>query len=269
MDQSAIQHIEQTAIDAAKANRLDTFIPSIILRTNTGQEIDSLESFGEGRARFRGTFSTPSFEDFVTYVDENASDHAVPVFVNPDSMSARAFFNLGTVDNPGHADWRGDLTLKATAAFDALRKIDGTRLKQKDLAEWLEDWNDFVAADYEGGNGDLKRAITGIRKLNIKKQGESVHGVTATGAERSEMEKIEAQADELPLGFTWVCEPYVGLKQRTFRLAFSILTGGDVPLIVLRWQRREAAIEDIAKEFSSTLNERLKAGAVTVGSFSA
>lgn len=269
MDSSAIELIQNTAIAAASANRLGTDTPAVILNTaGGGQEIDSLEIFGQGRTRFRGLFNTPSFEDFVGYV-EQYNPCTTPVFVDVDRMAARAFFNLGDAEDPGHGDWTANLTLKPTAAFSALCKIDGQRLKQKDLAEFLEDWNDFISADYIGGDGSLNRAITAIRKLTIKKQGESVHGITATSASRSEMEQIEAQSDELPLGFTWVCEPYVGLKQRTFRLALSVVTTGEVPLIVLRWQRREAVVEEIAKEFRDTLKTTLGGQAdVTVGTFS-
>lgn len=267
MDKSALELIQQTALAAAAANRLTTPVPAIILNTKDGQEVESLEHLQEGRSRFRGVFSTPSFDDFTRYVDFN-NPGTTPVFVDVERMSARAFFNLGDTEDPGHADFVANLSLKPTAAFSALSKLDGTRLKQKDLAEFLEDWNDFISADYTGGDGSLNRAITAIRKLTIKKQGESVHGITATSASRSEMEQIEAQSDELPLGFTWVCEPYVGLKQRTFRLALSVITTGEVPLIVLRWQRREAVIEEIAKEFRDTLSTALGGVAdVTVGTF--
>lgn len=272
MDRSAIEYIGQLAIDGARANHLDTPIPAIVLTDASGnQHIESLEKLGHGRERFRGNFTTPSFDDFVNHVSvivAGDDGRAAPVFVDVANMAATAFFNLGTVAEPGHGDWTGKLKLKATAAFEALCAIDGKKLSQKDLAEWLEDWNDFISADYVSGDGTLARAIAAIRKMTIEKQGKATHGVTATSAEMSAMEKIEAQADELPMGFTWVCEPYVGLKQRPFRLALSVLTSGPVPLIVLRWQRREAVVEEIAKEFKNVLAERLGTSAsVTVGTF--
>jgi len=270
MDSSAIQLIQETAIAAMKANRLPTEVPTVVLTDRNGaQQIVSLEPFQKGRERFRGTYSTSSFDDFVEYVRANRGEPA-PTFVDPDHMSAAAYFNLGNESEPGHGDWKAGLKLKPTAPFAALCDIDGKKLKQKELAEFLEDWNEFVAAEYPNGDGDLKRAITGIRKIQIDKRAESVHGVTATGASRSEMEQIEAKADELPIGFTWVCEPYVGLKSRPFRLALSVLTTGEVPLVVLRWQRREAVLEDIAKEFKTTLEGALAEDAtVSVGTFSA
>ena len=91
---------------------------------------------------------------------------------------------------------------------------------------------------------------------------------TATSSQRSALEEIEAKADNLPFGFSWVCEPYVGLNSRIFRVALSVLTGGAEPMLVLRWIRREAVIEDIAKEFKTTLQARLDASAeVVVGTF--
>jgi hypothetical protein len=58
-------------------------------------------------------------------------------------MTARSVFNIGTLDNPGHADNVASITLKKTAPFRALLQIDGRRLKQKQIAEWLEDWSDY------------------------------------------------------------------------------------------------------------------------------
>jgi uncharacterized protein YfdQ (DUF2303 family) len=272
MDSTAIELIQKTAIAAAGLNRLAADTPAIILTDGTGGEkIVSLEPFAAVRSRFRGTMSTPSFDDFVAYVKDVADNEVggvVPTFVDVDAMAATTFFNLGDFEDPGHADWRAKLNLKPTAAFSALCDIDGKKLSQKALAEWLEDWNDFVSAEYEAGDGDLKRAITAIRKLTIDTRGSTTHGVTATSTQRSALEEIEAKADNLPVGFSWVCEPYVGLKQRIFRVALSVLTGGTEPQLVLRWVRREAVIEDIAKEFKTTLQERLDGSAeVSVGTF--
>jgi uncharacterized protein YfdQ (DUF2303 family) len=270
MDSTAIELIQKTAIDAAGLNRLATDTPAIILTDDKGgQKVVSLEPFAAERSRFRGTMSTPSFDDFVGYVkDVSATVGMVPTFVDVDAMAATSFFNLGDHEDPGHADWRAKLNLKPTAAFSALCDIDGKKLSQKALAEWLEDWNDFVSAEYEGGDGDLKRAITAIRKLTIDTRGSTTHGVTSTSTQRSALEEIEAKADNLPVGFSWVCEPYLGLKSRIFRVALSVLTGGAEPMLVLRWIRREAVIEDIAKEFKTTLQDRLDTSAeVVVGTF--
>lgn len=270
MDSTAIELIQKTAIAAAAANELKTHTPAIILADgHGGDKVVSLEPFLATRTRFRGTMSTPSFDDFVGYVKTIGRSIPAPTFVDVDRMSATAFFNLVTPDSePGHADWLAKLNLKPTAAFSALSDIDGKKLSQKALAEWLEDWNDFVSAEYEGGDGDLKRAITAIRKLTITARGESTHGVTATSTHRSALEEIEAKSDNLPIGFSWVCEPYVGLKSRIFRVALSVLTSGTEPQLVLRWVRREAVIEDIAKEFKTTLQEQLDTSAdVVVGTF--
>lgn len=269
MDSTAIEVLQKTAIAAAGLNRLATDTPAVILTDgNGGEKVVSLEPYAAGRSRFRGAMSTPSFDDFVGYVKANGDELPVPTFVDVERMSATAFFNLLEYGEPGHADWLAKLNLKPTASFSALCDIDGKKLSQKALAEWLEDWNDFVSAEYAAGDGDLKRAIAAIRKLTIKSRGESTHGVTATSTQRSALEEIEAQADNLPVGFSWVCEPYVGLKSRIFRVALSVLTGGTEPQLVLRWVRREAVIEDIAKEFKTTLQGRLDSSAdVSVGTF--
>jgi uncharacterized protein YfdQ (DUF2303 family) len=267
MDATAIELIQKTALAASLENRkLDTDTPTIILQHANGEQIVSLEQFGKGRQRLRGALTTSDLADFARYVVDNGNGQG---FVNVADMSAKVFFNLGTVDAPGHADWTASLKLKPTAAFAALAAIDGQKMSQKDLADWLEDWNASLYAEYEKGDGTLARAVTAVRKLTIKTNASQTTSVTNVSASRSAMENIEAQSEnDLPMGFSFVCEPYVGLSSRTFRLVISVLTGEDKPRLVLRWQQREATIEAIAREFKTVLDTSLgNAAVLTIGTF--
>jgi uncharacterized protein YfdQ (DUF2303 family) len=66
----------------------------------------------------------------------------------------------------------------------------------------------------------------------------------------SAMEKVEAKNQErIPSEIHFNCEPYSGLKERTFKLRLGILTGGEKPMLVMRILRLESTEEDIAEEF--------------------
>ncbi|QAU22857.1 DUF2303 family protein [Dyella sp. M7H15-1] len=259
-----IQLIQQTAVDAARANRLAGEDRAVILPQ--GCEVKSLEHLMVGRSRYRGKLVTSTLADFVSYVKAHAPADA---FVDIDHMAATAFFNLGTSDMSGHGDYTATLKLPPTAAFSALNRIDGQKLTQKDLAEWLEDWHEFLTAEYAEGDATLARAITAVRKVTVKSITENSTTVTNVSSARSTMEEIEAKSDNgLPAGFNFVCEPYLGLTPRTFRLVFSVITKDDKPVFAMRWQQREATIEKIAKEFKSVLAEQLGDAAVlTIGTF--
>jgi uncharacterized protein YfdQ (DUF2303 family) len=267
MDQSAISLIQQTAIAAEKANRLETPTPAAIIN---GQVV-SLEHLGEGRSRFRGNYATDSLDSFAEYVKGNGSaDFTADVFIDTEKMSTKAFFNLGDVADPGHGDWTAVLKLKPTPEFSAMHDVKGKKLDQRALVEWIEDWGScIVPIDSEGQAIQPKKALAAIRKLTIKATSEATHQDKDFGARRSAIEEIEASAEEgIPyaLGFTVV--PYVGLQQRSFTLRLSVLTGGDKPILVLRPVGLESAIEAIAQEFRRVLADRVgDAASLHIGTF--
>lgn len=264
MDSSAIDLIQKTAIAAEKANHLDTFTPAIF---HNG-DAKSLEPLLEGRTRFRGIYTTDSIDAFASYVTDNKGDNAG--FIDVDSMSAKVFFNLGTVEKPGHGDWTGLLKLRATAEFQAIMGINGKKLTQRDLIDWMEDWGThIVPLDRDGAPINPGKAVAAIRKLTIKASSEQTHQEKDFGARRSAIEDIEATADEgIPYALGFAAVPYAGLKNRSFTLRLSVLTGSDKPQLVLRIVGIESANEAIAEEFRATLTERIGDSArLLLGSF--
>lgn len=286
MDGSAISTIQQTAIEAAKANLLDTFMPVVVLRAQSGQQyLQSIEAFAEHRSRFRGTFETASIEDFKRYVVARPGGDG---FIDPDKMSASVIFNLmdgepGGLRPPGHGDHRAVLTLKPTAAFAALLDFTGPRMAtpQKDFGLWIEDWADHLEADYAerpdtlktaSDRRGIKQALTAIRKLTIKASNETTHTDRDFGGSRSALDDVEASsANVLPLGFRFTCTPYEGLDEVGAYLRLVVLTDGDKPAFKLRWRQREANIEAIGQDFKQALSHdigdtaTMLLGAFTVG----
>jgi uncharacterized protein YfdQ (DUF2303 family) len=263
MDRSAIQAIAELAVDAQRATVLDTDTPAVILRNNQGmQEIDSLELFQPGRSRYRGNYETRAIDAFASYVTTtHAASADVPaVFIDPEHMFATAFFNLGTLEHPGHGDHRAVLKLKPTAAYAALRQATTRALDQRSLHDFIEDWRDIIQPVYDQ-KPDATRlvsALAAVRDVTIETARKTNNVERDLGATRSTMESVDAKSTHtLPHGFIFSTTPYEGLGGVDFRLRLGVLTGGDKLAFALRIQQAEKVEEDIATDFHRRLQHRL------------
>lgn len=266
MEAKAIQLIQDTAV-LANAKALDTFEPSIALPATVN--VISLEKFQQSRSRFRGLLETSSLKDFSEYV-LTQTDGNTAGFVDSDCMMCTVFFNLGNQDNPGHGDFRAKLTLKKTAAFIALERAAGSKHTQKDLSDFIEDWApNLKALNPEGVDIDLRRAAGAIRSITIEQARKSEHIVGDMSASRSAMDQIEAKsADGLPAELLFSVIPYEGLQAQTIQLRVAVLTGGDQPVLRLRWIGEAQLRENLAQEFKQVVAEEVgEATDLTIGSF--
>lgn len=254
LDGNAIQEVQKLAIAGLSIGNIDaTECPTALIPQNA--QVESLEHFNTQRFRFRGALSTTSIDDFVRYsVGYAVTDTPARCFIDADNMSARSVFNIGTLDRPGHADNVADITLKKTAPFRALLQIDGERLKQKQIAEWLEDWSDYLLAfDAEGGTMPISQAAQAVRRITIQQATQQDHEDGDFSGKKSLMQSVEASSkDVMPVAFEFKCVPYEGLSERAFSLRNSLLTG-DEPRFVLRIVQLEAQEEAIANEFRDML----------------
>lgn len=234
-----------------------------------GYKLQSLEKLETHRNRFRGALITSSLADFVTYVKDRA-DSATHGFVDKDNMTCRVIFNLGDAELAGHGDDFATLRLEPTAAYAALQRIAGKNLSQKDLAEWMEDWRDFLKAvsptDEEMG---MVQAIAAVRNITIKATSERNNVEGNFNAQRSAMDKIEADSqDTLPASLIFSCAPFDGLPLRNFVLRLSVLTGADKPVLKPRWVAEEQVREEIAQEFKDLLAADVAdSTSLTIGTF--
>lgn len=233
-----------------------------------GFKLQSLERLEARRNRFRGALTTSSLADFVTYVNERAGEEARG-FVDKDSMSCRVIFNLGDTELAGHADDIATLALQPTAAYAALQDIAGQRLSQKDLAEWMEDWRDFLKAiSPDDQEMPLVQAIAAVRNITIKASSERTSVEGNFNASRSAMDQIEAASqDTLPASLIFTCLPYDGLPLRSFVLRLSVLTGEAKPVIKPRWVAEQQVREEIAQEFKDMLATDITSTDLTIGTF--
>ncbi len=266
LTKEALELIQETTI-AAAGRDLPALGPVVVVPQHFN--VVDLERYQEGRNRFRGTYSTHSLVDFGAYVVERAAPDARG-FIDQDAMSCTVLFNLGTPDQPGHADDRAVLRLKPSAAFAAVQAICGQNLVQKAMSDWIEDWHQHLTAtDENGASMTIAKAIAAVRTITVKASSESDHAVTETRASRSAMDSIEASSKEtLPAWLDFKVVPFEDLGEHTIRLRVSVITSGSQPQLKLRWLGEEAQREAIAKEFKEVLEARTcTAAKLTLGNF--
>lgn len=254
LDSGTFQQVKDLVLSGYHLNDIPGLAcPTALLPQNTS--IESLERFAVERFRFRGAMDTTSIDDFVRYsVAYAQEEEKARCFIDADNMLARSIFNIGTLDNPGHADNAASIKLKKTAPFRALLAINGDHLNQKQIAEWLEDWSDYLLAFDAGGNTmTIAQAAQAVRRVTIQQATQADHEDSDFSGKKSLMQSIEASSKEvMPVAFEFKCVPYEGLGERRFILRNSLLKSSD-PVFVLRIVQLEAQEEAIANEFRDLL----------------
>src|SRR5690554_820390 len=150
-----------------------------------GVKIADIEQYLELRRRYRGHMNTAVIDEFIEFVSATVENYDAtfedfPCFVNPEAMAATTYFNLGDTDNPGHGDHLAKLKLKRTSTYEEVLKINGNKLEQRELAEWMEDWVDVLSATNEAGeNMPMSAAVSAIRRITIGSKAEATNEVTS------------------------------------------------------------------------------------------
>ncbi|MBA7935674.1 DUF2303 family protein [Klebsiella sp. RHBSTW-00215] len=254
LDSGTFQQVKDLVLSGYHLNDIHGLAcPTALLPQNTS--VESLERYSLERFRFRGAMDTTSIDDFVRYsVGYAQEDDKARCFIDADNMLARSIFNIGTLDNPGHADNVASIKLKKTAPFRALLAINGDHLNQKQIAEWLEDWSDYLLAfDASGNTMTIAQAAQAVRRVTIQQATQADHEDSDFSGKKSLMQSIEASSKEvMPVAFEFKCVPYEGLGERRFSLRNSLLKSSE-PVFVLRIVQLEAQEEAIANEFRDLL----------------
>lgn len=272
LDSGTFQQVKDLVLSGYHLNDIPGLAcPTALLPQNTS--VESLERFAFERFRFRGAMDTTSIDDFVRYsVAYAQEEEKARCFIDADNMLARSIFNIGTLDKPGHADNVASIKLKKTAPFRALLAINGDHLNQKQIAEWLEDWSDYLLAFDAGGNTmTIAQAAQAVRRVTIQQATQADHEDSDFSGKKSLMQSIEANSKEvMPVAFEFKCVPYEGLGERRFSLRNSLLKSSD-PVFVLRIVQLEAQEEAIANEFRDLLTGKFDGKPVEtfIGNFKA
>lgn len=258
----AIQHLEQTALlsDVNKALSLAA-TKTPLFATPDSISLQNLESYMPNRSSYRMDFETKSINDFATYAEEYDKEGA-KCFVDSDRMSSKIIFDLGTEELPEHQRHTAKLELDKTAAFANLLSVNGDKFHQKNAANFIEDWADFIEVFTSGEEPEkmsIAQAANALTKMTI----ESARSITSEMDDFSEnlsaSERVEVKGkDKMPSLIKFTCVPYNGLDKREFNLRLSVLTGGDKPQVSFRIVQLEKQKEDIVEEFKEVLVEKFK-----------
>lgn len=257
-DKETLQHVEQLAI--AAANNLVTDYETAMVPD--GMRIEDLEIFQENRNRYRAIFDTNHIEDFAKYFKAH---NGKSCFINQEDMQAKSIFDLGTVEEPLHCRHRAKLVLVKTAAYKALLSVanpDSHRhdfMSQKQLAEWIEDWQDFIVVKDEEHNViPMGKAVSAIRRVTIEATAKQETNTQTFSSNKSTLESISASSDDDPLpGFImFTCIPYHGLSEFDFLARISLITGKE-PQFSLKVTQLEQTQEEMADDFKNKLSDKL------------
>ena len=259
LDATAILQLQQaiTTEAVSTAVRVAYEHPGAVVFVPNNFDRHDLEKLLPNRRRARGVMNTSDIEAFATYSEEHAEDGAT-VFIDADAMSARAVLNLGTSEEPGHADNVGVLKLKQTAAYTALLQIgNGRHLSQQSAAEFLEDWAEEVECFGEN-SGEINHgaAVAALRKLTIDTARKVESSEGQLSASLSVMEQVKASSENpIPTTIYFNCVPFHGLDKRLFVLRLAVHTAGDKPTLSLRIKNLEGHQEEMAQEFAGNVRE--------------
>lgn len=256
----AIELLQQPAITDLLYRELNEKTDHSALALPENYRLKSLEEFQCRRNAFRGHFQSNSISSFTLYTKAKSevTEHDVECFVNTNTMTATAFFDIGSIEQPGHCQHSATLRLIETSPYKAIQRVNGKPLTQREASDFLEDWiPNLQAFDGNGEPVNMKKAIDAVRRITIDAIRKIETEVGDLSESASLMERIDASSkDTIPAVFVFSCEPYVDFTLRKFELRLGIRTSGDRPSIVLRIMQLEAEQELIAEELSFKLEEQ-------------
>lgn len=262
--EEALKRVQQTAdvihAVAAQKGMVDRDHPEVAIPDN----FKIVDMAGRFKTAYRktGTMNTALVGSFVDYCKDTDTKENAVCMIDNKTMKATTIFNYGNKDAPGHCDYTAVLALEATAEYKAVQKAVGVqRHDQKALAHLLEDLEPIVTAvDSDGIVMTLLTAITAIRKVEINTEKNTTHEAGDFRANRSTLEKAEAKAAgfiPMPSVLLFKFVPYLGLKERTFRVRVVCHLGDSEPSFGLQFIGHELIQQDMANEFVELLDSKL------------
>lgn len=246
------------------------------------------EIYSEVRLRPRGALTTPSFEDFKTFVEEEQKEKAL-VFVNHKVMSATAVLNYSATDaEQGHCDYTSTLNLEPTVVWTKLIGLKDKKLSQKSFAIFLEDWASVLSVTGEAKkdefgnlvldeNGEeicekitIKEAIQAVRNMQVDATTNSSAEVENTRQVHSAMATIAASTKKgkLPAYFAIKDSAYVGLDEREIKLRLVVNGQDGEASFALQIVKEELLLNQLVEDFKAKVIDLLPENPVRIGVFS-
>jgi uncharacterized protein YfdQ (DUF2303 family) len=103
------------------------------------------------------------------------------------------------------------------------------------------------------------QAINSIRKVKIDQVRSVETEKRQFGAERSEFEKIEASAQQMPSFIEFSVQPHPELERRVYRYRVNILPSGTEPMFRFTQIGKEIADAQLLEEFRAKVSSTLDA----------
>ena len=262
LDKETMQYLQAQSI-TAQSFKLFTDTnqaPVSAIPIDSGMKIADLEKYMPAPCRFRGGFETRYLDMFAEYVSDQ--DGNPSVFIDPDQLSAKAFFDIGNPSKPGHGDHTATLRLKLSAHMQAINDIcdtrNGGRVSQREMAEWMEVWKEDLTAEDEDGTGiEIEDAIIGVRDITVESARKVQASAQNLSAERSDMESIEVRGSDkkFPAFLVMLKPSHYGMYARELRIRLSVSLTGDA---IDGVNGRMVGWEKIREDVSLELQEKLK-----------
>lgn len=262
IDKSGLDKLIELGSIEEVNNRLARQTDGTVVASPDTLKLTDLEKYLPNKRRMQALMRTTELESFKQYCHSMtgglAKDAFVPVFVEPDDMTAMAIFDFGHVDNPLHGDNKSSLAEKSTAAYRAFQKINGNHESQRRFAEWLEDWRANVTMyDAEGKEMNFAACLQAIRKYEITEKNESGSEVQQYSQKKTAMSSVSAKnVENLPAFIGFTCVPYTDLSEREFMMRLSIINNHS-PEFCVRATHLEKDEEEMAKEFCDLVSQAL------------
>ncbi len=270
ISKEALQHIAEVANIPAIIEQVDTTATPLAIVPQEFK-ITDLEKYMVNRSGFRAKMGSNYISEFVRYSKKYDAE-GVKCFINEHHMSSEIIFDVGTLEDPLHGNHSAFLQIKKTAPFDALLKINGEAMQQKKLADWIEDYGNFIEIFASTGESmSPVLAASSIRNMTVETIRKVESEVQDFGQKLGVMDAINVKADGLtPAVIKFNCVPYFGLKERVFEMRISANTGYDTPVLTASIKQFEVIQEEMAIEFKEILEGEFKETNIEtfIGSFS-
>lgn len=233
----------------------------IFLSDNTS--VHDLQKFSKTKRRMNGHFRTSSISALAEFakstIKESPEIDTPSCFVGEDGQAA-LFFNFGSIENPLHQDLTGSVNLKKTAVFKAIERLKDDQLTQRELSEFIEDFNIYVTAlDRNGDEIQQSSAIAAIRDMSIEAQRNVGQKSEDYRDESSAFASVEAKfKGATPAYLKFNIQPYSEMGNYEFIFRISVLTTNDRISLILRCARWDEILESVNLEFQEKLSESIE-----------
>ncbi len=208
--------------------------------------------------RMSGQMITEDLGSFVDYVRKYAVADASMVFIDKDDIQAKCIFDLGTVEQPGHAAHSALWDAPISEEHKAWNEITSGRQAQRDVAEFLEDYQtQITCVSPDGSLMSTLQVASAIRSITIEALAKRESTQEQLSASRSDFESIKASASSpLPAMITFTCEPYgPELGDYTFQARLRIEAGSKDPVILLSQVRLDAMKVEMARRCENKVRD--------------